>query len=648
MASAPLHSLTAATSANTTDELYLVQSPFGVGDDRRITFDNAQKSITTLASNATLPGNPTTTTQSPGDDSTRIATTAFVAAAVNIPSGTPNNPVAASGTITVDDYTQALAASAATGAITIVDFDKLNEASATGTATVLDYTNLSGAIVSVAGHDLTEGSDWTAATSNDATATSLASAIDALSEVTASATGAVVTIVAATPGTAGNSITLSTDADDSGYTTTLTGVGTDAWAVLFDFGDYTSPGTNSTLRESQAGQACFLLDTNGTVSGTVSMGILNPGPSNYDTLMASFLPFTAENIAFDDSGSGVAFGNDATWNHVVTGTHPLMLFGVRVDGTATAPDVTYNGVAATQIASASSSWASGVHLYIYALINPDTGSHTAEASCSGASRVTGLSVSYTGAKQSGVPDQVTTDSGPSAAAVDLSGANLEDGLDFAVLTVGDGTYEAGTDFDAETDNDTTASNLADAITSALPTNLDTAIATSAVVDLTSDPGSAGNLALTTSNVDGATVSGANMTGGVDEGADFGNKITIDGQDLIFGTEISVTAASNDDLASNIQDAIQASAAATDVDSAQDTDEVDLTAVVAGAAGNSIDLTTDATSTVSVTGAGTLTGGVDGTPGDDGEQFQDSDYHYISTGASTTTVGNWKRDALESF
>lgn len=84
---------------------------------------------------------------------------------------------------------------------------------ATGTYTVVDYTQLAGDTVTVDGTVLTEGVDWTAAVSNNATATSLASAISALATVNAAAVGAVVTVTAADPGAAGNSIaTLTSDA----------------------------------------------------------------------------------------------------------------------------------------------------------------------------------------------------------------------------------------------------------------------------------------------------------------------------------------------------------------------------------------------------------------------------------------------------
>lgn len=82
---------------------------------------------------------------------------------------------------------------------------------ATGTATVLNYLLLSGQTLTVNGFVLTEGVDWTAATSNAATATSLASAITtatASTLSTAAAVSAVITITANAVGESGNSITL--------------------------------------------------------------------------------------------------------------------------------------------------------------------------------------------------------------------------------------------------------------------------------------------------------------------------------------------------------------------------------------------------------------------------------------------------------
>ena len=98
----------------------------------------------------------------------------------------------------------------ATGTIDVTDFDLLDLRAATGTIQIVDYTALSGVTVNVNGTDLVEGVDWTAATSNDATATSLATAIDLISGVGASATTDTVTVTASVAGTAGNSIVMTT------------------------------------------------------------------------------------------------------------------------------------------------------------------------------------------------------------------------------------------------------------------------------------------------------------------------------------------------------------------------------------------------------------------------------------------------------
>lgn len=82
---------------------------------------------------------------------------------------------------------------------------------ATGTVTIVQFGNLAGKTVTVDGNVLTEGADWTAATANSNTATSLAAAIDALAGFSAAAVGAVVTITYDTHGTAGNAKAISTN-----------------------------------------------------------------------------------------------------------------------------------------------------------------------------------------------------------------------------------------------------------------------------------------------------------------------------------------------------------------------------------------------------------------------------------------------------
>lgn len=90
----------------------------------------------------------------------------------------------------------------------------VGDAFASGTITVVDYTGLGSDTVVVGANTLTEGVDFTAATSNEATATSLAAAIDGLGGFSASAEGAVVTITADEAGSDGNvPLTTSAGAD---------------------------------------------------------------------------------------------------------------------------------------------------------------------------------------------------------------------------------------------------------------------------------------------------------------------------------------------------------------------------------------------------------------------------------------------------
>ncbi len=81
----------------------------------------------------------------------------------------------------------------------------------TGTFTALSITfsgGIDAAIVTVAGHALVESTDWNSVTNNNTAADNLAAAIDSLSETqAANPAAAVITVKAATIGTAGNSIT---------------------------------------------------------------------------------------------------------------------------------------------------------------------------------------------------------------------------------------------------------------------------------------------------------------------------------------------------------------------------------------------------------------------------------------------------------
>lgn len=169
-----------------------------------------------------------------------------------------------------------------------------------GTITITDYTQLGTDTVTMDGTGLVEGSDWNAGSSNSDAATSLASAIDALADFTATANGAVVTVRAAVPGTAGDALTMTyTDGGTAGLTLsggTLSG------------GDATN------------------------VDAMVIMGL------NHDSA-AAFDSIYAVKVEVGDTTFGRGFDDDTTLNTLV-GSNPReshgsnRLLGIRYDNRA--------------------------------------------------------------------------------------------------------------------------------------------------------------------------------------------------------------------------------------------------------------------------------------------------------------------------
>lgn len=115
-----------------------------------------------------------------------------------------------------------------------------------GVVTVIIFGNLSGATITIQGTNitnsvLTEGVEWTAATSNTATATSIASAISAVAGVSATSSGVVVTVIADNGGVVKADITtLSTNAAGTDMTATAQSVD-GASAVNGDEALFTAP-----------------------------------------------------------------------------------------------------------------------------------------------------------------------------------------------------------------------------------------------------------------------------------------------------------------------------------------------------------------------------------------------------------------------
>jgi len=113
-------------------------------------------------------------------------------------------------------------------------------------------------------------------------------------------------------------------------------------------------------------------------------------------------------IAVDAVSSG-ANGTDTTRSvsHTVSGSDRLLLVGVYTEksgdaGTECITGVTWNGVSMTKISTKIRSNNLG-YMYLYGLVAPDTGTHTAVASCSATAYMTIQAVSYTGVYQDSVP-----------------------------------------------------------------------------------------------------------------------------------------------------------------------------------------------------------------------------------------------------
>jgi len=301
----------------------------------------------------------------------------------------------ASGSIEVLDYTGLIGANA-TGTVAVVDYAELIGTAATGTITIVDYTALAGAVVTFNGNTYTEGVDFTAATSNEATATSLTSAIDAgEANFSAAAVGAVITVDADTVGVAGN-VAMSSDA----------GVNITFSAATLEGGT-----DHSTLT----------VDGNALVQGT---------------------DFTAET------------SNDVTATNLAAAID--LIAGYSAAAVGAVVTITYDTV--------------------------------------------------------GVAGNAKAISTNDATNLTLSGATLAGGIDHGTVTVNATVLVQGTDFTAETDEDTTATNIAAAIDLIAGY---TSTATTATVSILVDAaGTAGNVALETNKPSDLTLSGATLAGGL--------------------------------------------------------------------------------------------------------------------------------------
>jgi hypothetical protein len=116
-------------------------------------------------------------------------------------------------------------------------------------------------------------------------------------------------------------------------------------------------------------------------------------------------------IAPDAQGQGyILAGSSLTWSHTCSGSDRILWVQCARDATVdNITGVTYNGVAMTLLDKQTNS--TDRIEYVFYLIAPDTGTHDVVVSASLAvPSIFGNSSSYTGAKQSGVPDASTKQS----------------------------------------------------------------------------------------------------------------------------------------------------------------------------------------------------------------------------------------------
>lgn len=154
-------------------------------------------------------------------------------------------------------------------------------------------------------------------------------------------------------------------------------------------------------------------------------------------------------IAFDSTSVGTNTGTaDLTIAHTCSGTDRILFVaasavqpvGVSISG------ITYAGVAMTRVAS-EVSVQTNVKVTLFYLINPASGSNNIVITSSGSTAGTtkrGVGMSYTGARQSGVPDASDTE-GPTAAATITSTVNtVADNAWLVAAGYGNSAISAGT------------------------------------------------------------------------------------------------------------------------------------------------------------------------------------------------------------
>lgn len=114
-------------------------------------------------------------------------------------------------------------------------------------------------------------------------------------------------------------------------------------------------------------------------------------------------------IALDTSASSSASSTTShSFSYTCTGSDLLLwVYIIFFQTSDVLSTITYNGVAMTQVGTQSSAGA-GTRLYSYVLANPATGAHNVSCTWSGTDSPQFRVASYTGCKQTGIPDASLT------------------------------------------------------------------------------------------------------------------------------------------------------------------------------------------------------------------------------------------------
>lgn len=126
-------------------------------------------------------------------------------------------------------------------------------------------------------------------------------------------------------------------------------------------------------------------------------------------------------IALDVATNGgfVDPGTSRTWSHTCSGSDRILVVHCLGQNSADRiSGVTYNSVAMSRATITASQ--NNTRLYIYTLVAPSTGANNVVVTISASTSCGFLSVSYTGAQQSGQPDEVGTNTTAGASTLSSS------------------------------------------------------------------------------------------------------------------------------------------------------------------------------------------------------------------------------------